>query len=191
MEHTNVATAFGTTATGAVTDNVTASWTVTIFQWLPRTIGYWGNWDNHWTDECMADLVSRVNEQSVYFEGLTPELVNDLLLSPDQKGKMTVEKAQTLLMKQLLAVWLNIKSYEGATDASEATCGSLDAAIRPDAMVYIDGFSMTVAELVQAIEDYLITVPSPDQDAKDLLMLKDILDDMNNAEDNGYKMFMP
>ena len=190
MEHINIATASGTTATGASTDNVTAQWTVTIFQWLPRTLGYWGNWDNHWTEECMADLVGRVNEQSAYFEDLTPEMVAGLLLGPDQKGKMTVEKAQTLLIKQLLTAWLNIKSYEGAIDADDTTCGSLDASLRPGAIIYVDGTPMTVEELIQDIESYL-ALPAGDQDPQGLLTAKDLLDAINNAGDNGYESFMP
>jgi len=187
MEHVNVATAVGTDATGATVE-ATARWKVLIFQWQPRTIGYWGNWDNHWTDECMADLVSRVNEQSAYFEELTPEDVHDILLARDQKGKMSLAKATALLEKQLLAAWLNIKSYEAATDDAEDTCGALDAALNPEASVFVDGTELSVGELIQSIEDYL---SAPEQDAKTLLMAKDILDDMNNAEDNGYMMFMP
>ena len=41
MEHVNIATAVGTAVTGNTTGEVTARWKVTIFQWLPRTIGYW------------------------------------------------------------------------------------------------------------------------------------------------------
>ena len=188
MEHINIATAVGTDATGATTENVTASWKVLIFQWQPRTIGYWDNWDNHWTDECMADLVSRVNDQSAYFEELTPEDVHDILLAPRQKGKMSIAKATALVEKQLLAAWLSIKSYEGAADDDDATCGSLGAAMRPEASVFVEGTEMMVSELIQSIEDYL---SAQEQDAKLLLMAKDILDEMNNAEDNGYTMFMP
>jgi hypothetical protein len=136
----------------------------------------------------MAGLVSHVNEQSAYFEELTPEDVHDILLARDHKGRMSPAKATALLEKQLLAMWLNIKSYEAATDDDEATCGSLDASLNPEATVFVDGTELTVGELIGSIEDYLA---APEQDAELLLMTKDILDTMNNAEDNGYMMFLP
>jgi uncharacterized repeat protein (TIGR01451 family) len=191
---TNVATAEGTDVTGAVVSDED-DWTVTIFQWQPRTIGYWGNWDNHWSANCTTDLVNRVNTDSAYFEGLTSADVNSILLAVQQTGKMTLEKARLLTQKQLLAAWLNVESYIGATDGNATTCGSLDAGMRPGATVYlskVDGAealfgaaTLTVQEVLDAVDAGMGT-----WDKDQLLIAKDVLDEMNNAESNGYKMFM-
>jgi conserved repeat domain len=191
---TNIATAVGTDATGAA-DRDTDDWTVTIFQWQPRTIGYWGNWDNHWSTDCITDIVNRVNADSAYFSTLTAEQINTLLLSADQKGKMTQEKARILVQKQLLAAWLSLESYIGATDGDSETCGALDAAMRPGATVYLSKFAgaetlfgasrLTVAQLLALVDTGMSTWTQ-----NQLLIAKDVLDMMNNAKNNGYFMFM-
>lgn len=40
------------------------TWKMRIFQWLPRTIGFWGNWDNHIEPVDMQSLATDVDEQS-------------------------------------------------------------------------------------------------------------------------------
>jgi hypothetical protein len=186
---TNKATAVGEDAVGGVVED-SACWNVVVFQWLPRTIGYWGNWDNHWSNDCMTQLVAAVNGNSTYFDGLTPASVKTILLAADQTGKMTVAKAAALLKKQLLATWLNVVSYMGATDGSASTCGSLDAAMDPNALVYFEtGGSMTVQALLNRIE-YNLTTGAATFGIDGRLKAKDILDKMNNAASNGYYMFM-
>jgi len=186
---TNKATAVGEDAVGGVVED-SACWNVVVFQWLPRTIGYWGNWDNHWSNDCMTQLVAAVNGNSTYFDGLTPASVKTILLAADQTGKMTVAKATALLKKQLLATWLNVVSYMGATDTSASTCGSLDAAMDPNTLVYFEtGGSMTVQALINRIE-YNLTTGAASFGIDGRLKAKDILDKMNNAENNGYYMFM-
>jgi uncharacterized repeat protein (TIGR01451 family) len=183
----NTATAEGTDSQ-ELTVYGTDTWKVIIFQWQPRTIGYWGNWANHWTGQEMFTLVRYVNAQSAYFnyDNLTVEKVKEILLAPDQTGKMDATKAKTLLLKQLLATWLNVKSYEGWTDVNILTPGSPDASMNPEAMVYFEtGGSMTVRGLLDRIEYSIASM-----DAKGLLKAKDILDMMNNAENNHYLMFM-
>jgi hypothetical protein len=185
----NTARVNGTDAEGTEVDDI-ACWNVVVFQWLPRTIGYWGNWDNHWSNGCMTQLVAAVNGNSTYFDGLTPASVKTILLAADQTGKMTVAKATALLKKQLLATWLNVVSYMGATDTSASTCGSLDAAMDPNTLVYFEtGGSMTVQALINRIE-YNLTTGAASFGIDGRLKAKDILDKMNNAENNGYYMFM-
>lgn len=168
-------------------------WKVRIFQWLPRTIGYWGNWDNHWSDTEMTTLIRYVNFQSDYFGfsgdgdpySITKDDVHDLLLAK-MKGKMDTDKAEKMLRKQLLAAWLSVKSYEGATDGNAATPGSLEAAMNPNATVYINGVADgTVMELLYRIEGAINSM-----DKNGLLLAKDILEAMNSAESNHYLMFM-
>lgn len=192
-EFTNKAIAEGEDATGAtVSDN--ACWTVIIFQWQPRTIGYWGNWLNHWSEADMTALVRFVNIQSDYFgylgdedpKELTVATVHNLLLAPKVRGKMRADKAESLLAKQLLAAWLNVKSYEGWTDGNSATPGSPDASMNPDATVYFDSVEISVIDLLHRIESGVI----PGGNVGDMLYAKDILDAMNNAEHNGYEAFM-
>ena len=169
------------------------TWKVRIFQWQPRTIGYWGNWDNHYTDTEIGELVNAVKRQSCYFAdiGLQVRDVHDLLLGKVKvKGKMDVDKATYLLEKQLLATWFNVKSYEDwVGDIAIPTFeGSPDAAMDPNATVYVDGEAMTVQEILDRIEYNICT--NPTSDVQFLLKAKDILDDMNNAESNHYLMFM-
>ena len=176
-------------------------WKVRIFQWLPRTIGFWANWDNHISTSNMTQLVRWVNLQSTYFgyagdgdpRSITVGDVHDLLLER-MKGKMNAGKAEKMLAKQLLAAWLSVKSYEGWTDGNPATYGSPDWAMDPDATVYIDtdGDGVpdtadgTVIELLYRIENAIPTL-----DVEGLLLAKDILEAMNSAESNHYLMFMP
>ena len=169
------------------------TWNVRIFQWLPRSKGYWGNWDNHWSDTEMINLIRYVNLQSGYFgfsgDGdpypITKDDVHDLLLEK-MKGKMDTDKAEKMLRKQLLAAWLSVKSYEGATDGNAATPGSLEAAMNPNATVYINGVADgTVMELLYRIEGAINSM-----DKNGLLLAKDILETMNTAESNNYEMFL-
>jgi len=169
-----------------------ACWTVLVFQWQPRTIGYWGNWDNHYTTDEITALVNAVKRQSCHFADIDLQVgdVHDLLLGK-VKGRMTVDKATALLEKQLLATWFNVKSYEDwVGDIAIPTFeGSPDAAMDPNAMVYVDGEAMTVQEILDRIEYNICT--NPTSDIQFLLKAKDILDDMNNAENNSYAMFIP
>jgi len=189
---TNTATATGEDATGAQVYD-TACWNVVVFQWLPRTIGYWGNWANHWSTPCITQLVNAVNGNSTYFseyKSLTVSDVKKILLATDPTGKMTKDKATALLQKQLLATWLSVVSYMGATDGNPSTCGSLDAAMDPDATVYFEtGGTMTVRGLLNRIE-YNLTTGAAGFGIDGRLLAKDILNKMNNAENNGYYMFM-
>jgi hypothetical protein len=191
----NATTALGVDDTGAsIVDD--AFWGLMIFQWLPRTIGYWGNWDNHMDEDNISSLVRYVNIQSDYFgypsdgdcKSLVTDDVHDLMLGKPLKGKMTYEKALSLLEKQLLATWLNVKSYEAYVASYD--WGSPDRAIDPDAMVYFDtGGSMTVRALLERIEDAIVC-PSIRGTAAGqiefLLEAAGILDMINNAEHNGY-----
>jgi hypothetical protein len=195
MEFVNTATAEGEDATGATVSDE-ATWKVIVFQWMPRTIGYWGNWANHYTVAQMAELVVKVNDNSAYFGSgqpggeLTSTLVHDLLLAPDQTGKMTAAKATILLKKQLLATWFNVKSYYDWVNPSYMPTyfvGSADTAMDPNATVYVDGSVTTVSNLLQRIEWNLVHGTT---DVQFLLKAKDILDKMNNAENNHYLMFM-
>ena len=189
-ELTNRAAAFGTDVTRTTVQSPVASHTVTIFQWLPRTIGFWGNWDNHIAVEDMRQLVADVDDQSTYFGLADPGptaggAVRNLL--ERMKGKMDADKAEKMLAKQLLAAWLSVKSYEAWVDAGKLY-GSPDWAMNPDATVYIDGTADgTVIELLHRIEGAI----AADMGKDGLLLAKDILEDMNSAESNCYSMFMP
>jgi uncharacterized repeat protein (TIGR01451 family) len=167
-------------------------WKVRIFQWLPRTIGFWANWDNHIAVGDMRQLVADVDEQSTYFGLADPGptaggAVRNLL--ERIKGKMNADKAERMLAKQLLAAWLSVKSYE-----NYGSYGDLNWAMNPNATVYIDtdGDGVpdtadgTVKELLYRIES---AIGSMDKDG--LLLAKDILEAMNSAESNHYVMFMP
>jgi uncharacterized repeat protein (TIGR01451 family) len=196
-EFFNTATATWEDATGA-TDYERACWTVIVFQWLPRTIGYWGNWSNHYSPDAMTALVDDVNLNSYYFDGLTPSTVRDILLATNPTGKMTVAKAKTLLVKQLLATWFNVESYNDwvSTEYIATFVGTADTAMDPTATVYLTRVSgaatlfgadtKTVREILTIIESNISSAWNQNQ----LLTAKDVLDKMNNAENNDYMMFM-
>jgi uncharacterized repeat protein (TIGR01451 family) len=198
---TNIATAVGTDATGGQ-DTDTDSWTVTIFQWQPRTIGYWGNWANHYTDTEMSAIADKVDSNSAYFgtpgPDLTASTIKSLLLAVDQSGKMTQAKARLLVQKQLLAAWLNVKSYKDWAEIEDIPdfTGSDNAAMRPGATVYLSkvagaqtlfgAATKTVQEVLDAVDAGMST-----WNQNQLLIAKTVLDMMNNAENNGYFMFIP
>ena len=144
----------------------------------------------------MDELVGAVNAQSTYFASipLSSATVKGLLLAVDQTGKMTADKAKILLVKQLIATWFNVKSYNDWVNPSYITAinpsafvGTADTAMDPNATVYVDGVQTTVSNLLQRIE---YTLNHPTGDVQFLLKAKDILDKMNNAENNHYLMFM-
>jgi len=173
--HSNVVTAIGVDVIGGEATDCDC-WTVIIFQWQPRTIGYWGNWDNHWSPTDMLGLLERVNSQSTYFgpDDPGPNGLIRTLLDP-VKGKMDADKAEKLLAKQLLAAWLNVKSYEGWTDS---TPGEADTSMNPDATVYFDGVEISVIDLLHRIESGVI----PGGNVGDMLYAKDILEHPGHDE---------
>lgn len=69
----------------------------------PRTIGYWKNWDNHYTDEQMEVFVARVRTYSSIFKDLDIDDVKGIMKDGDNNAEMT-EKAET----QYLAFLLNL-----------------------------------------------------------------------------------
>ena len=178
----NVATAEGTDATGGKAYSQDC-WTVILFQWQPRTIGYWGNWENHYSDDDFGELFDCVEDNWDYFDGKTKDDVHDFLLSSPPKGKMCVDKARLLAGKQLLAAMLNVCAYEAWVDG--APWGSADVGMDPDAMVYPCG--LTVEEVINHAAGGLVGMGP--KDISHVLDGKDLLDKMNNAKD-GYEAFV-
>lgn len=76
----------------------------------PRTIGYWKNWDNHYSRLEMEALVALVRSGSTEFSSLTVDQVYSIL-QVDRKTTME-NKARA----QFLANWLNIASAKLGLD---------------------------------------------------------------------------
>jgi len=185
----------------------TACWTVTIFQWLPRTIGYWGNWDNHYEPSEFENIFLKVEENSDNLAEYTLlgeyDDVHDFLLGkPPVKKKDAGKDAvqQFHMEKQFLAAWLNVKAYMDWINDSyiDGFTGSGDAAMNPDATVYLTADCMPdgAAGLFEAdtlsVEELLMFIEAEkaEWDAAEFGIAYEVLDIMNNAESNNYCAFI-
>jgi uncharacterized repeat protein (TIGR01451 family) len=200
---TNVATAEGTDATGALVSDED-DWTVTIFQWSSRTIGFWGNWANHYTpQEIMALLnVARSNSGNIAELTLnwTGTFIRDYLLGQPPRGMTSLQKAMFLMEKQYLAAWFNVKSYMDwdGSEPIEFFTGTANTAMNPDAFVYLftDAektlFGNPAGDKIKVIDllDYINTNKGTPWNGTQLSTAQKILDEMNNAENNHYLRFI-
>jgi len=189
-----------------------ACWNVVVFQWQPRTIGYWGNWDNHYSQDEWDSIRLEAIENSPNIEALAAALTNgelwndwygegtvhDFLLGPPPKLNGTA-KAEFLMEKQFLAAWLNVKAYEDWVNDSfiSGFTGSGDAAMDLNATVYLSGDAatlfggeeVTVMDILTTIEDNKGTWYDSELSGN-FKTAQEVLDRMNNAEDNNYEAFM-
>jgi len=165
---TNKATVVGVDEIGGPdgTAEDTACWSVIVFQWQPRTIGYWGNWKNHYdtigywgnwknhydegefdvllaaatsNSDNLGDIAAGEGEYAIYGEWYGEDNVHDFLLGKPPKLRGTA-KAEFLMEKQFLATWLNVKAYMDWVDSEPITDfdGSPDAAMDPNATVFLN-----------------------------------------------------
>lgn len=203
----NEALASGVDVLGdTVSDN--ACWNVIVFQWQPRTIGYWGNWKRHYTGAEFESIFNEVlndsaNLDSYEWLGDDYKDVRDFLLrKPPFKKKDTDARAiaQFHMEKQYLATWLSINAYLDWTGAHDLTPfpGSADVGMNPDAIVYLtaecmpedsdevfESGELTVLDLLQFIEN-----EKGAWSAEEFKVAYEVLDIMNNAEENGYCAFV-
>jgi len=210
---TNYVTVVGEDATETEVDDLDC-WTVILFQWQPRTIGYWGNWDNHYTQDEWDSIRSEALDNSPNLAALAStdwygeENVHDFLLGkpPVNKKNDGKEAVQRFHMeKQFLATWLNVKAYldwvgidlEG--EPLDLTFpGTADVGMDPNAIVYLTGHEMPAGGKVLFGTDALsvldllrfIEGEKGNWDAEDFGIAYEVLDIMNNAENNGYLAFM-
>jgi len=200
---TNIATATGIDAIEQVVEDC-ACWSVIIFQWQPRTIGYWGNWERHYTD--INPLLNAARRQStninqLYGTRYFNEGVHDFLLGKPPKFKgNAVGKAWFLMEKQYLAAWFNVKSYEdwvGDIDIPNFE-GSPDAAMDPNATVFLNSeaevdlfgsATPTVMEILRYIEAHKGEWRA-NESVANFKTAQIVLDKINNAENNGYGKFI-
>jgi len=191
-------------------------WKVIVFQWQPRTIGYWGNWENHYDwyeedgDNNFQALVEAAFGHSANLQFLATHLsweltadddgtdIHDFLLGKPPKLTGT-HKAMFLMEKQFLAAAFNVWSYvDWVTPGTigEFT-GTADAAMDPNAPVYLSGKAAdvfgsetTVLDILHTIAAQKLTWFSGD-DVSSIKAAQEVLDMMNNAEHNGYEVFVP
>jgi len=204
---TNVAEVEAEDAEGTQVSD-TACWTVVIFQWLPRTIGYWGNWDNHYTEGQFDALLEAAIDNSPNIATLNStgwygagNVHNFLLGKPPINPKDGKDAfAQFTMEKQFLATWLNVKAYIDWINDSyiDGFTGSGDAAMNPDAIVYLTAECMPdgAAGLFEAdalsVEDLLMFIKAEKTGwhAAEFGIAYEVLDIMNNAESNNYCAFI-
>jgi len=137
---------------------------------VPRTIGYWKNWDNHYTREMMETFVAHVKSASGLFSDLTVDDVKSYL----KMGRFGMErKGQT----QLLASWLNVVSAQLGVDV-QVDLSPIEG--WEQVITIPDGSVLTVDELLRQIDNLYLddAVLSKEQ----WEIVKDILDALNNGQ---------
>lgn len=212
-ELVNTVTATGYYGPG-VDDYVEAqdTWKVMIFQWQPRTIGYWGNavHAHHYTDTEFDALVSALLDAGIpNIEQLASDYgwdspyaddIHDFLLGapPMDPGDDPVAYAKFLMEKQYLAAWFNVASWVDWSEEYDIPdfTGYADTSMDPYATVYLSRVDGAVElfddnETLEVWEVLLYIEGNKDGWGVDELgVAQEVLDKMNNAENNGYLMFM-
>ena len=135
----------------------------------PRTIGYWKNWDNHFTRAEMQVLVDKVRAGSTQFANLTLDDIYPIL-QVDKKSSMRA-KART----QYLAFWLNVASGNLGF-STNVNVGSVSGWQQVVTSATADGVT-TVIDLIKDAEDAFTHtwVPSVWE------TIKNIFDQLNNG----------
>lgn len=141
---------------------------------VPRGIGYWKNWDNHYTHGAMENLVTYVKSASGLFGDLT---VDNL------KSYLTITRFSTMTQKgeaQLLASWLNVVSAQLGVDVQvDITSIKGWKTVINDA----DGI-LSVRDLLSQIDKYYLYDTALTKEEWEIV--KNILDALNNG-----RLFIP
>jgi hypothetical protein len=137
---------------------------------VPRTIGYWKNWDNHYTRTIMENLVTYVKASSGLFSSLT---VDNL------KSYLTLTRFSTMQQRgevQLLASWLNVVSAQLGVDVQvDITSIAGWQTVINDA----DGI-LSVNDLLKQIDNCYLTDTALTKEQWEII--KNILDALNNRQ---------
>jgi ABC-type transport system substrate-binding protein len=155
-----------------VTTSTEVSFTLYEESWsdgtVPRTIGYWKNWDKHYTPELVQTLIDKVKSASELFDELTIDNIGTYFKINRQSTMET--KAQA----QLLASWLNIVSAQLRIDIQVdiTSISGWETVITDD-----DGI-LTVDVLLNQIDKCYVT--DADLTKEQWETIKDILDALNN-----------
>lgn len=125
---------------------------------MPRTIGYWKNWGNHFPTPTMVIIVGEVNSNpdggfSKVFRAGTTDVAGDtgyyrLTVGtsgskgaiPGVAGYLQEHKADTMLQMlraQLLGLELNVAVYQVRASIPPATNEGMIVGVSPDAIVYL------------------------------------------------------
>jgi outer membrane protein assembly factor BamB len=137
---------------------------------IPRTIGYWKNWDKHYTQDLMQTFIENVKTASGLFNTLTIDNINTYFKitrhsTMEEKGKA-----------QLLASWLNVASAQLGVDVQvDLTSISGWETVIADT----DGI-LTVNDLLNQIDQLYLNDATLNKEQ--LETIKDILDALNNGQ---------
>lgn len=137
---------------------------------VPRTIGYWKNWENHYPRSVMETFVTNVKASSGLFCDLT---VDNL------KSYLTLTRFSTMKEKgeaQLLASWLNVVSAQLGVDV-QVDISSIAGwqTVINDA----DGI-LSVNDLLKQIDKNYLSNPTLTKEQWEVI--KNILDALNNGK---------
>lgn len=135
---------------------------------VPRTIGYWKNWENHHPSSMMGTFLDQVRAASGLFEGIEAGGVRSFLTLSHTSSME--RKAQA----QLLASWLNVVSAELGVDVQVDV-----SRIAGYEQVLSGGPTMSVDQLLTQIDQLLSNGST--LSTQQLEIVKNILDSLNNG----------
>jgi len=137
---------------------------------VPRTIGYWKNWDSHYTAEMMETFIAHVKSAS----GLFSDLTVDNLKSYLTMGRTSMEQK---VQAQLLASWLNVVSAQLGVDV-KVDLSSIEG--WEQVITIPEGSVLTVGELLKQIDNLYVTDVELTKEQWEIV--KNILDALNNRQ---------
>jgi len=136
---------------------------------VPRTIGFWKNWDKHYMPELMTTFIENVKNASGLFNDLTIENIESFFKitrhsTMEEKGRA-----------QLLASWLNVVSAQLGVDVQV----DLTSIFGWETVIADDDGILTVDELLRQIDNYYTNDATLTKEQWE--KIKDILDALNNG----------
>ena len=156
------------------TEDTEVNFTVYQASWsdatIPRTIGYWKNWDKHYTPEIMQIFIENVKTASGMFNTLTIDNI-DTFFKITRHSTME-EKGQA----QLLASWLNIVSAQLGVDVQV----DISSILGWKTVIADDDGALTVNELLNQIDQLYLSDATLTKEQ--LETIKNILDALNNGQ---------
>jgi hypothetical protein len=137
---------------------------------IPRTIGHWKNWNNHYSTEAMGIFIANVKSASGLFRDLT---LNNIKSYLDVGGRSMEQKG----LAQLLASWLNVVSAKLGVDVEV----DLSHIAGWNQVINIpEGSVLTVNALLEQIDNLYLTHPSLTKGQWEIV--KNTLDALNNGQ---------
>jgi len=136
---------------------------------VPRTIGYWKNWENHYPRGVMETLVTNVKASSGLFVDLTAD---------NLKSYLTLTRFSTMKQKgeaQLLVSWMNVISAQLGVDVQV----DITSIIGWQMVINDEDGILSVSDLLKQIDNYYLSNATLTKEQWETI--KNILDALNNG----------